>query len=150
MSLVIEPAKASDEPEIQRLVKNVLAEFTQPHEKLSTADLTNLDEHYRQPKSMFFIARMDGGIIGTIGLREAGKGKASLVHQYVDASYRRKGIGTKLLDAALVYSRVCGYKRVELETAPWMHQAQRRYRSRGFREVSRSEDTVLYELVLQR
>jgi ribosomal protein S18 acetylase RimI-like enzyme len=93
---------------------------------------------------------MDGRIIGTTGVHEAGKGKAILKHQYVDADYRRKGIGAKLLDAALVYCRVLGYREVELDTAPWMQQAQRLYRSRGFRETSRDESGVHFRLALTR
>jgi putative acetyltransferase len=150
MSLVIEPAKPRDEREIQRLVESVLAEVGLEYEKAATADLTNIEEHYRQPRSVFFIARMDGRIIGTTGVREAGKGRAILEHQYVHADYRRKGIGAKLLDAALVYCRVLGYREVELDTAPWMQQAQRLYRSRGFRETSRDEAGVQFRLALAR
>lgn len=150
MSLLIEPAKQADEVEIQRLAKTVLAEFQVPYDKHVAAALTNIDDHYKQPMSVMFIARMDGRIIGTIGLREEDMGKARLVHQYVDADCRRKGIGAKLLDSALVYCRVCGYKKVELQTAPWMHQAQRLYHSRGFRETSRTDNAQHYEMTLQR
>lgn len=148
MSLVVEPARPEDEPEIQRLVKSVLTEFGLPYDQTVAAELSNLEEHFPQPRSVFFVARMDGRVVGTTAVQEAGKGRAVLKHQYVHADYRRRGIGAKLLDAALVYCRVCGYREVQLETAPWMQQAQRLYRSRGFREISRDENTVRYHLVL--
>jgi len=148
MSLVVDPAKPQDEPEIQQLVKSVLHEFGLPFDAAVAEELTNLEEHFPQPRSVFFVARMDGRIVGTTAVKEAGKGRAVLKHQYVHADYRRRGIGAKLLDAALVYCRVCGYREVELETAPWMQQAQRLYRSRGFREVQRDEQAVRYHLVL--
>ncbi len=148
MSLVVEPARPEDEPEIQRLVKSVLTEFGLPYDQTVAAELANLEEHFPQPRSVFFVARMDGRVVGTTAVQEAGKGRAVLKHQYVHADYRRRGIGAKLLDAALVYCRVCGYREVQLETAPWMQQAQRLYRSRGFREISRDENTVRYHLVL--
>ncbi len=148
MSLVVEPARPEDEPEIQRLVKSVLAEFGLPYDQTVATELSNLEEHFPQPRSVFFVARMDGHVVGTTAVQEAGKERAVLKYQYVDANYRRRGIGAKLLDAALVYCRVCGYREVQLETAPWMQQAQRLYRSRGFREISRDENTVRYHLVL--
>ncbi|MDR5682869.1 MAG: GNAT family N-acetyltransferase [Armatimonadota bacterium] len=150
MSLVIEPAKPHDEPEIQRLIRSVLAEFGLPYDTATAAELTGIEEQYRPPRSVFFVARMDGRIIGTTGVKEAGEGKAILKHQYVHADYRRKGIGAKLLDAALVYCRVLGYREVELDTAAWMQQAQRLYRSRGFRETGRDESGVHFRLALAR
>lgn len=148
MSLVVEPAKPQDEPEIQRLVRAVLGEFGLPFNASVAEELADLEAHFPQPKSVFFVARMDGRIVGTAAVQEAGRGKAVLKHQYVHADYRRRGIGAKLLDAALVYCRVCGYREVELETAPWMQQAQRLYRSRGFREVRRDAQAVRYHLSL--
>ncbi len=148
MSLVVEPARPQDEPEIQQLVRSVLNEFGLPYDASVAEELTNLEEHFPQPRSVFFVARLDGRVVGTTAVKEAGQGRAVLKHQYVHADYRRRGIGAKLLDAALVYCRVCGYREVELETAPWMQQAQRLYRSRGFREVHRDEQAVRYHLLL--
>lgn len=148
MRLVVEPAKPQDEAEIRQLVQSVLSEVGLPYDAAVAEELTNLEEHFPQPRSVFFVARLDGRIVGTIAAKEAGKGRAVLKHQYVHADYRRRGIGAKLLDAALVYWRVCGYGEVELQTAPWMQQAQRLYRSRGFREIHRGEQAVRYCLVL--
>lgn len=149
MSLVIEPARPEDEPEIQELVRCVLAELGLPYDERTASELRDIESRYPQPRSVFFVARMNGHIIGTTAIQENGRTKAVLKHQYVHPDYRRRGIGAKLLDAALVYCRVCGYREVELTTAPWMQQAQRLYRSRGFRETGRDEERVHFRLSLQ-
>jgi len=148
MSLVIEPARPEDESEIQALVRSVLTELGLPYDERTAQELHDIESRYPQPRSVFFVARMDGHIIGTTAVQENGRGKAVLKHQYVHPEYRRRGIGAKLLDAALVYCRVCGYREVELDTAPWMQQAQRLYRSRGFRETGRDEERVHFRLTL--
>ncbi len=149
MSLVIEPSRPEDELAIRELVQLVLSELGLPYDPQTAAELTDIEAHYPQPRSVFFVARMDGRIVGTTAVQEQGKGRAVLKHQYVHPDYRRRGIGAKLLDAALVYCRVCGYREVELDTAPWMQQAQRLYRSRGFRETGRNEERVHFRLALQ-
>ncbi len=149
MSLVIEPSRPEDEPAIRELVQLVLGELGLPYDPQTAVELTDIEAHYPQPRSVFFVARMDGRVVGTTAVQEQGKGRAVLKHQYVHPDYRRRGIGAKLLDAALVYCRVCGYREVELDTAPWMQQAQRLYRSRGFRETGRDEERVHFRLALQ-
>jgi len=149
MSLVIEPARPEDKAGIQQLIREVLAELGLPYDPQTEEELSDLESHFPQPRSVFFVARLDGRIIGTTAVQERGKGRALLKHQYVHPEFRRRGIGAKLLDAALVYCRVCGYREVELDTAPWMQQAQRLYRSRGFRETGRDETRVHFRLALQ-
>jgi GNAT superfamily N-acetyltransferase len=54
---------------------------------------------------------------------------------YVRPEFRRRGIGSGLLDALLSEARRLGYRTVLLDTPRYAAEAQSRYRSVGFREV---------------
>jgi len=50
----------------------------------------------------------------------------------VAASHRRRGIGRKLLDAAVAWARVAGVEKLELHVFPWNEPAIRLYEDFGF------------------
>lgn len=55
---------------------------------------------------------------------------------YVDASARRRGVATSLLEAAAAFGREQGALRLVLETAPDNHAAQALYRDLGWTQES--------------
>ena len=80
----------------------------------------------------FEAAGQDGARIGAIAGHTWG-GVAEIAQLWVDPAHRRRGLGLKLLDAALAEARTRGCSQVFLMTydfqAPWL------YEKRGFERV---------------
>ena len=84
-------------------------------------DVRRLDARYSEnKKNLMFVAVGDGAIIGTCGLTADARGRTrhrGELGWYVHYDYVGKGIGARLLAAALREARKRGFKRVEAEIA---------------------------------
>jgi ribosomal protein S18 acetylase RimI-like enzyme len=67
---------------------------------------------------------------------------------YVDAPYRKQGIGKMLIDYAMNFARDNGSEFVQLETAFDNYTAQGLYESIGFVRQAPSEDFLLYKITV--
>ena len=67
---------------------------------------------------------------------------------YVDAGYRKQGIGEKLIKTAMEFARADGAKFVELSTAWDNYTAQRLYETIGFDKQMPGNDFFTYRLNL--
>lgn len=67
---------------------------------------------------------------------------------YVDADYRKQGIGEKLIKTAMEFAKTTGATFVQLETAVDNYTAQHLYESIGFVKQANDEDFFLYKIVL--
>lgn len=67
---------------------------------------------------------------------------------YVDAPYRKQGIGQKLIEYAMDFAKNSGSEFVQLETAFDNYTAQSLYESIGFVKQSSSEDFLLYKIAV--
>jgi GNAT superfamily N-acetyltransferase len=65
----------------------------------------------------------------------AGERVAQLRWFLVDASARGRGLGRRLLDAAVAFSREAGYERVMLWTVAGLDAALHLYRAAGFERI---------------
>ncbi|UFJ41831.1 GNAT family N-acetyltransferase [Brevibacillus humidisoli] len=114
------------------------------HEQLPE-DLLHIQRHYLEPKdAAFFLARMEGQIVGSIAVHryddriaEVGgrydlRATAEIVKCYVDANIRRQGIGTALVQQALRFCRDAGYKTVYLHTHRFLPGAVSFWQQHGF------------------
>ena len=67
---------------------------------------------------------------------------------YVDAGYRKQGIGEKLIKTAMEFARADGAKFVELSTASDNYTAQRLYETIGFDKQMPGNDFFTYRVNL--
>lgn len=110
--------------------------FAEPFERTYEWDWTDVDD---------FAANVDKGLVwgafdesglptGLLELRESEwNGTLWIQSLYVDEGARRKGIGAKLVDAALTCAQESGVRAVFVETQVTNGPAIRFYRARGFR-----------------
>jgi RimJ/RimL family protein N-acetyltransferase len=89
----------------------------------------------RYPNAAVFVAEDEGAIVGRLSVARdqhpASKHVADL-GLMVAASHRRRGIGTALLDAAVVWARGSGVRKLELHVFPWNRAAISLYERYGF------------------
>lgn len=68
------------------------------------------------PGSHFWVAEADGAIVGMIGVQQLDAGVGEIRRLRVDPDYRRRGIGSALLQKALEFCRDQGLLKVTLDT----------------------------------
>jgi len=143
-------ATAADGAAVRALVSRVLAEYGLPSEPTrADADLMNLDAHYRGAGGWFAVLEApEGGIVGSVGWAPHGPGTVELRKMYLDAAHRGRGLGRRLLEAALASARAGGARRVTLETATVLGEAVRLYERAGFRRAPEAPQFCRCDLVM--
>lgn len=88
----------------------------------------------------FWVARLDGQLIGSLSIhgrdpggRDTDQGDARLRFFITDPAFQGRGVGTKLMDAAMEFCDGAGFKRVWLSTFEGLDPARRLYERHGFR-----------------
>ena len=84
------------------------------------------------PRERLWIGERNAAIVGCVAIVAASREVAQLRWFLVDPSARGTGLGTRLLDEAIAFSRASGYGSVTLWTVSSLHAAARLYRARGF------------------
>ena len=102
---------------------NAAARPRKPLEEAVLADIETL------------VAYADGRPVGTGAIRPYGAEIAEIKRMYVDPSFRGAGVANRLLEALEERARAHGYEAIRLDTHDRLVEANRLYRSRGYREI---------------
>jgi ribosomal protein S18 acetylase RimI-like enzyme len=65
---------------------------------------------------------------------------------YVAKNYRKQGVGSKLIEAAMQFAKATGATYVQLETMPDNITAQRLYEAIGFKQYNPFEGELVYKI----
>jgi ribosomal protein S18 acetylase RimI-like enzyme len=95
-------------------------------------NLEDVRRHCSGADGRFLLARGNRGAAGCASFRRLDALTCELYNVYVRRSYRGCGIGALLLRQLQDDARRAGYRAMYLETATYMHDAHRLYRSLGF------------------
>jgi N-acetylglutamate synthase-like GNAT family acetyltransferase len=87
------------------------------------------------PRERIWIAERDARIVGCVAIVEESPGVAQLRWFLVAPEARGAGLGGRLLDQAVAFSRTAGYERIILWTVSTLDTAARLYRRAGFERV---------------
>jgi GNAT superfamily N-acetyltransferase len=91
--------------------------------------------HRAAPRERLWLAERGGRLVGCAAIVAAEPGVAQFRWFLVEPGARGTGLGRRLLDEALAFSRDCGYARVVLWTVSALTAAARLYRAAGFHKV---------------
>ena len=141
MEITIRNIEAGDNPFLSTIVKDTLAEFGANHPGTVYFDPStdHLYEVFRKEGSVYFVALLDGKIIGgggiypTDGLQED---TCELVKMYLLPEARGLGLGRTLIQKCLEFAKENGYTKVYLESMPELKQALKVYEKFGFEYLS--------------
>jgi GNAT superfamily N-acetyltransferase len=115
-------------------------EFQIPITLAEQPDLQNIPGFYQTNNGGFWVATVDGIVVGTIALLDIDNGKGALRKMFVDANYRGKelGVAQQLLNALLGWAKEKGFREILLGTTAKFIAAQRFYEKNGFVELEQS------------
>ena len=114
-------------------VRSLLPQLTSPDRLLSESELSRI---VSSPHTKLFVARAGGNIIGMISLAvvQMPSGMRSYLEDLVvDSAYRRRGVATALLEAAIDHARRSGARSLDMTSRPFRRDAIRLYQKMGFR-----------------
>jgi GNAT superfamily N-acetyltransferase len=121
--------------EFEALVASIVSDFVR-----------NFDRHLDR----CWIAELDGKIVGSVFIVKHTGSAAKLRMLYVEPEARGHGVGRRLVDAALEFSRTAGFASVMLWTNPQLTAARKIYEAVGFEMIDeRTEEAFGVEFVSQ-
>lgn len=89
-------------------------------------------------RERIWIAEQEGRIVGCIAIVEANPKTAQLRWFLVDPCARGKGLGKRLLQEAIAFSKSKSYESIVLDTISQLTKAARLYQSAGFVKIEES------------
>ncbi len=99
----------------------------------------NADE-FVPPEGVFLVMRLDGRPVGCGAYKRMTARAAYLKRMWIAPEVRGLGLGRRLLQALEERARAAGYRTARLETNRALVEAQKLYRSCGYREVAAFND----------
>ena len=113
-------------------------------------ELLHPEEKYGMPEGRLYLLLADDQPAGCIGLRKLDRESCEIKRLYVRPQYRNHGLAELLVQQILDDARQIGYRRILLDTFPFLQTAIRLYRRHGFYEIPSYNGTPMKELVYLR
>ena len=111
------------------------------------AELDDPESKYGLPGGRLYLARVDGAAAGCAALRRLDGTRCELKRMYVRPRYRGQRISAALLERILEDAREIGYKKMLLDTLPFLTTAIAMYKRRGFAEIPGYNESPLSETI---
>ena len=139
--------RATDQQACNRLYREGLIGGTLS-ENDTGADLDDIRSVYMKPGNHFWVAEARGGeVVGMIGVQHHEQGSGEIRRLRVANNYRRRGIGSALMEAAVRFCEEHNYLKVTLDTfmerEPAVHLFEK-FRFRHFRTRSVAGKDLMY------
>ena len=139
-AIVIEPARPADAPAVIALIGRVFAEYDFIWDPATEVpDLFQMEQRYAGPAGAFWVARLAGEVVGSVGVERLPDGRAELHRLYLDATLRGRGVGRALVETVLDWCRKAGIARLTLWSDTRFDRAHRLYEGMGFTKTGERE-----------
>jgi len=138
-TVLIERFSAADQRGVVEVILPIQnQEFGIPITEHQQPDLNDIPQFYQQGSGDFWVAKYEGKVVGTLGLKDIGNAQAALRKMFVSAPYRGReyGVAALLLNTLLQHARMQNIKDIYLGTTDKFLAAHRFYEKNGFWEVA--------------
>ena len=98
---------------------------------------------YAPPGGRLYLARAGGLAVGCIALRQLDSERCEMKRLYVRPAFRGRGIARGLIARITDDARHIGYRRMLLDTLPFLEDAIRLYRRLGFYDIPCYNDSPM-------
>ena len=99
------------------------------------SELENLDIKYGLPKGRLYLATVEGEVAGCIALKYVDEKTCELKRLYVKPEFRGNQIAEALVDQIIDDAKKIGYKKIQLDTLPFLKSAIHLYERYGFYKI---------------
>jgi len=114
--VMVRTYRASDQQAVARLYTDGLL-TGQIASNDTGADIEAIEEAYlSDPSTHFWVAEMDGQVVGMIGVARDEREKAEIRRLRVDKAHQHLPIGARLIETAIAHCKHHGYLKVVLDT----------------------------------
>lgn len=104
-------------------------------------ELKDLEHKYGTPDGRLYLAYCGKTAAGCIGLKKLGENDCEMKRLYVKPGFRGKHIGAMLVGRIIEDARKIGYRRMYLDTVPFLESAVYIYKKFGFQETGCYNDS---------
>ncbi|WP_020603787.1 GNAT family N-acetyltransferase [Spirosoma spitsbergense] len=149
------PLAPLHQPDIDRLMLDIANEFV---ESIATAETKKIIELSLLPTDKYWVAQVNGKVIGTIGFTMIANSTIVLKRVFLANDHRGKGIANALLTTVLDWVAHHQIRYIYLGTMTQYKAAQKFYENNGFTRISEADlpadfpkfllDSVFYRLVV--
>jgi putative acetyltransferase len=136
-NICIRPIRAADNATIASIIRKTLTEFgaNKPGTVYFDPTTDDLFELFSAPDSAYFIAEVNGNIVGGSGVfptQGLPEGCCELVKLYLLSEMRGQGLGLMLMENCFQKAIDLGFSEMYLETMPELRTAIGLYEKAGF------------------
>lgn len=110
-------------------------------------ELRHPEAKYGPPAGRLYLARYGGEAAGCIALRKLDDETCEMKRLYVRPAFRGHGIASRLVRQTLDDARTIGYRRMRLDTLPFLRDAIALYRRLGFYDIPCYNDSPMEETI---
>jgi len=140
-NLNIRNIELQDNEAIAKVIRAALTEFgaNKPGTVYYDHTTDHLFELFQTPGSVYYIAEMDGEVLGGCGIfptEGLPTATCELVKLYLNKSARGTGLGKQLLLQSMEWAKQNGYQQVYLESMPELSKAVAIYEKVGFEKLN--------------
>lgn len=142
VSFIIQPFEEKYQPEVIGLIERIqVEEFNISIEEAQRKELQSISHSFQKNKGNYWIALLDGKVIGTIAVIDIGHSSFELRDVFLDKKYRsqKTEFAKKLLNTVFDWAKEHEVDTIYLGTTLAFKAAHRFYEKHGFREISRED-----------
>lgn len=134
---LVQPLLTEDWRRARRLVEEYAASLNVDLSFQGIAhELEHLATEYAPPTGVFLLAREENSDLGCVGVRHFSDGVGEVKRLFVSPAARGRGVGRLLAEGIVGTAKQLGYKRLVLDTLPFMNEALVLYQSLGFKPIA--------------
>lgn len=111
-------------------------------------DLQNIEKHYFGANGVFFVAAEDKQVVALLGARMKSEATLELCRLSVSESWRRRGIGRRLMRMLNAFAQQMDYQAVEVSLSTICTPLSHFFSSLGFRQEQSSSEGLLLRLTV--